>query len=253
MSAQHCVADREGHECGPNGFGPIHALGSFLVTPSSDAAATLLESGGQIPVPDGVTWFAVQSIAVPGSDVCGQDLAALTLTRYVAKVCPLVPRVDANVVDGETYTAIGFGRTNPAGSTAGTRFKVSGLRVLCAEDCADPTVSPNREWIGGTLAQAGPCEGDSGGPAVDSRGRVIGFASRGPADVCNQTVYESVYGHRKWIQRVAREAAAAGKYAPANWVKGGATSNPESGYCRSSAKPDKVEQSARSARQAMTL
>src|SRR6185437_12340608 len=74
-------------------------------------------------------------------------------------------------------------------------------------------------------------EGDSGGPAIDSAGRVIGSVSRGPSNACNQTVYESYYGEGAWIKQMAQAAATAGGYTPAGWVTGAATSNPANGYC----------------------
>ncbi len=232
LSAHHCVADNTSTACGNNSFSSVYPAGDFLVTTSYDAAAQVFNGNNpQLPSPDGVTWFGVSSVAVPGNDICGQDLSALRLSSSVSGVCPLIPSVDTDVSDGEAYTAIGFGITSPNGQTAGTRYDVTGMTVSCAEDCNDPTQSATEEWLGVNSGNKGTCEGDSGGPAIDSLGRVIGSVSRGPANACNQTVYESYYGEAAWIKQVAQAAASAGGYAAAGWVTGAATSSPTSGYC----------------------
>jgi MYXO-CTERM domain-containing protein len=234
LSAHHCVADSLSTACGASGFSATYPAGDFRVTTSYDAAASVFNGGGtNLPAADGVTWFAVSAVGVPGNNICGQDLAALTLSSAVSGVCPLIPAVDTGPTDGETYTAIGSGITAPSGTTAGTRYKATGLAVQCvgSADCQDSTISATAEWIGGSPQSKGTCEGDSGGPAIDALGRVIGSVSRGPSNACNQTTYESYYGESAWIKTVATAAATAGGYAPAGWVTGAATSSAASGYC----------------------
>jgi MYXO-CTERM domain-containing protein len=178
-----------------------------------------------------VTWFGVSSVSVPGNNICGQDLSALQLSTSIPDVCPLIPRVDTDLTDNETYSAIGFGITSPNGTMAGTRYRVDGMTVQCVNDCNDPTQSASLEWRGGATSAVGTCEGDSGGPAIDAAKRVTGGVSRGAAGACNTTVYESVYGNATWIKQMATQAAQAGGYAVAGWVTGSDTSNPASGYC----------------------
>ena len=235
LSAHHCVANPPNNlACGAGGFSATYPLNDFRATTSYDAAAAVFNGGGTtLPAADGVTWFAVSAVAVPGNNICGQDLAALTVSPAVSGVCPLIPAVDTGPIDGETYTAIGSGITSPNGTTAGTRYKATGLTVQCvgSADCQDTTISATAEWIGGSPQSRGTCEGDSGGPAIDALGRVIGSVSRGPSNACNQTTYESYYGESAWIKMVATAAATAGGYAPAGWVTGAATSSAASGYC----------------------
>jgi hypothetical protein len=233
LSAHHCVANVTTTACTSNAFGATYSASSFRVTTSYDAAAAIFNAGGAFPPADGTTWWGVSSVAVPGNNICGQDLSALTLAGAIANVCPIVPRVDVDVVAFGAYTAIGFGITSPNGKTAGTRYSVSGMQVICAASCNDPTMSASGEWLGGSNKSQGTCEGDSGGPAIDWLGRAIGSVSRGTAGVCNQTVYESYYGSGAWIKQVAAQAATAGGYAPAGWISGGDTSDPANGYCAS--------------------
>jgi MYXO-CTERM domain-containing protein len=204
-----------------------------MVTNSYNAAANVFNSPNPSwPTPDGVTWWSVSSVAVPGNDICGDDMSMLRLSQPMNGVCPLIPAVDTPAADNSTYKAVGFGITSPGGQTAGTRYEVSGMTVICfgASDCQDNTISSTLEWIGGSNAQQGTCEGDSGGPALDSSNRVIGTVSRGPQNACNQTVYESTSAQAAWIKSQAQAAASAGGYTVAKWVTGGATSNPANGY-----------------------
>src|SRR5262249_25372856 len=151
---------------------------------------------------DGSTWFGVGKVTVPGNNICGQDMAVLELKSSITGVCPLVPRVDTNVTLNESYTAVGFGITSPSGQAAGTRYRVSGMSVTCVTGCDSSSyMSATQEWEGGATSAKGTCEGDSGGPAIDSAGRVIGTVSRGPGNACNDTVYESVFGEAAWIKQ----------------------------------------------------
>jgi hypothetical protein len=232
LTAHHCVADISSNiNCGADSFGNLYPKADFAITTNYDAAATIFNGAGVFPAIDGSTWLGAQSVAVPGNNVCGDDLGALTLSAAIGGICPLIPAVDVDVSDGEAYEAIGFGITSPNGQTAGTRYHVGGLSVQCAEDCNDPTQSATLEWVGGASSAKGTCEGDSGGPAVDSIGRAMGSVSRGPSNACNQTVYESYFGQGAWIKSVAAAAATTGGYAAAGWVSGGATSNSANGYC----------------------
>jgi hypothetical protein len=231
LTAHHCVSQTPSSSsgCSTSSFGAQYAASAFRVTSSYNAAASSFNSGS-IPTVDGKTWFGAAKVTVAGGNICGQDMAVIELSKPMTGICPIIPRVDSAVASSEGYTAVGFGITSPSGSAAGTRYKVTGLSVQCASSCGGGT-SSTMEWIGGSSAAKGTCEGDSGGPALDSAGRVIGTVSRGPASSCNQTVYEGAYGEGAWIKQMAQQAAADGGYAAAGWVTGGATSDPNNGYC----------------------
>ncbi|MEW5742910.1 MAG: trypsin-like serine protease, partial [Myxococcota bacterium] len=231
MTAHHCVSSIQTQNllCNPNTFGPHYPPAAFRVTSSYNAAAQHYNSGTW-PSVNGSTWYGVSAVWSPSNDVCGGDIAMLKLSAPMTGVCPLVPRVDAAVTVNETYRAVGFGITSPRGQSAGTRYSVGGMTVLCASNCASD-MHPTLEWEGGAATAKGTCEGDSGGPALDGQGRVLGAVSRGPASSCNDTVYESVFGLASWIRARAQQAATEGGYTAAAWVTGAPTSDPASGYC----------------------
>ena len=152
--------------------------------------------------------------ALPGDDsrLCGRDLALLRL-KEALDVPPLVPRVDEPVVPGEPYTAYGYG-DDEAELGSGIRRRLEGLTVSCVGlSCKDAEVFES-EWVGSN----GVCSGDSGGPALDGEGRILGIVSRG-ATGCRSPVYESVAAFSDFLKSEARRAAREGKYEPPAWAQ----------------------------------
>ncbi|HEY1535492.1 MAG TPA: trypsin-like serine protease, partial [Polyangiaceae bacterium] len=162
------------------------------------------------------------SIAVPteSADICGFDLALITLSTVVPAsiATPLIPRIDRGVTKGEVYTAVGYGQDSPGDAgidSAGARRLRTGLVVDCAPGTCGTGVEADE--FGGN---AGICSGDSGGPALDADGKVVGVVSRS-GDTCNHPVYGSVASWKDWLIATARQAATDGKYDPPFWVDSG--------------------------------
>lgn len=208
LTARHCVAVTASTPvvCGQSMFGSLYSPGDLWV---SDAATA--GSGN---------FYPAREIAVPSNDteLCGSDVALLILDGQfrAGAVSPLAPRLDQPVRRGESFSAIGFGDGLDAGPV-GVRRTLDGLRVLCGpNDCADPQLVSDREFVG----QQGVCDGDSGGPALDAEGRVVGVASRA-AQGCELAVYSAVAPWRDWILSVADRAAQLGTYDVPEWESSG--------------------------------
>jgi len=188
LTARHCVAPVENGpvvECGKTGFGATAGPRAILV--GSTISGSTPERGSR-----------VVAVRVPEStSFCGEDLAALILPRPID--APVVPLRVTATEQGETFTAIGFGRDGAARS--GTRRRREGLRVTCAGERCDHPQLDAREWYG----DGAVCEGDSGGPAVDGEGRVMGIASR-KRDGCTGTVYLDVTRATDFITAALEEA-----------------------------------------------
>lgn len=210
LTAHHCVAETPpgSVECGSAEFGPIHT--NILSITTRD---TVL----------GTVRHVVRETLVPpnSSDVCGGDVAVMILDDLVEpdEAWAIPPRIDQNPIENELYRAVGFGATDGAGSGSGLRRQRENLHVNClGGDCLAIYGTQPNEWMGET----GICAGDSGGPAIDEQGRVIGVTSRG-GENCSTPIYSDVAGWSSWLMEMGERAAELGDYEPDPWVRGGST------------------------------
>ncbi len=217
--ARHCLSEVEvdrttcGQELGP------------AVSPLAVEVTTAVTSDRSLP-DDGGAVHAVNQIGfVPGgSDACGFDVAFVTLTTPCgpAEATPLVPR-ETPAQPSESYSALGYGMTcDDAGLErcyleSGTRRRADGLKVACTTDCPRDRVATS-EWQG----DRGACLGDSGGPALDANGRLIGIAVRGTNDAtgnCIEPIYAGMDTWMHTLKQAVRSSADAAGLAVPSWAR----------------------------------
>jgi hypothetical protein len=217
LTARHCVSLTSGTpneqvQCGVSEFTTTGRGDMYLASPETvrprDPEHDTFYRGVQVRVPPG------------SNDFCGHDIALIILGENIpaSEATPVEPRLQSTPSRDETFSADGFGLTDPGteSDTSGTRMRLDGVTVRCAgTECRTVTdlVRPT-EWMS---LDAQICPGDSGGPALDSEGRVMGVASRG-ADGCSSAIYGDVASWKDLIVSVAVDAAERGGYPIPVWA-----------------------------------
>ncbi|WP_129353449.1 trypsin-like serine protease [Sorangium cellulosum] len=207
LTAQHCIADAPKLiACKTATFGePVDASQVFATLGSALWAAD-------------APWLSARAVLSPpdGNAVCGRDLALVVLSSPLraSDVTPLAPRLGRPPEVSEVYSAVGFGDTEGRARDGGARRRRDGLRIECVGyGCGRQERITGSEWRG----ESGICSGDSGGPALDLAGRIIGVTSRGPAG-CADPIYGGLIAHRDWLVTEARRAAEADDYDVPWWA-----------------------------------
>lgn len=223
LTARHCIArigdgSSEAVDCDNSTFTAKYDPRQIFVSTDSQPQA----SAGKL--------YAVKEIreAPGGNKVCGFDIALLILSGSGVPsgvATPIEPVLTDPTLANVTFSAVGFGLQDPSdtqGATAGTRQRFDSSSVYCVgSKCPAAAGSEADEFVGNSPV----CSGDSGGPALDSKGRVFGVTSRGD-DACTYALYSNVANWATFVRATAIDAATAAGYPPAAWATGDVAVNP---------------------------
>jgi hypothetical protein len=179
LTARHCVSQTtQSVDCTRKGGGAVYG--------DLPASAFAILSGPDLS--RAATVARVKKVVVPQeATLCGYDAAALVLDRSV----PLEPLALAAEAPKERalLTLVGYGRTDDEGPAGERRRRRVRVRQVDA-----------RELVVGEVT----CHGDSGGPALDARGRVAGIVSRGGPGCDGRDVTNVLTRADRFAELVAR-------------------------------------------------
>jgi V8-like Glu-specific endopeptidase len=162
-----CTADGKA-ESGGGAYKKDRDVASMYIYTGSNAAGPAAAKD----TPDAIGKTLVYDTNV--SNMCQGDLAFIVLDRPIGKVTPAKVRLTANAQVGETLMLAGYGLTED-GEVSTQRLTRSTSVVAVGPIAQDAYDLSANEYATGE----GDCRGDSGGPAFDQSGALVGVLSRG--------------------------------------------------------------------------
>lgn len=184
LTARHCVSktNQEYVTCTNDVAGDYSPGGIYVLKGTSPSQSSVIGSGSKL-------------FHVGGTSLCNADIAVMVMKSSVSGIEPVKVRVDSSAYyEGEKFTAIGYGLTNP------NNYNSAGRRYL-RENVSVTDLGPkyyglyDKEFLGTSSI----CSGDSGGPAISDGYAVIGVTSRGADCYGNDNIWTRPDGFKDLI------------------------------------------------------
>ena len=201
LTARHCVSTMGANPTGCK-VGDVNDL-NFRVAPTNTKDPKLfVVATGASPGGPRTGVYATQIDVDDSMDAsgCWRDLAVVTLNKALS--VPVVTPRATPVSVGEKLRIVGYGAVDNDGTIPTVRQSLEGIEVL---ELGVTTVGQNIVNDGEILTSLGFCNGDSGGPLLDSTGALVGLVSRktGPC-----TTAKNIYTSMKHVTPILARALA---------------------------------------------
>ncbi len=139
--------------------------------------------------------YGTRIVSTGSTTICENDLAFVVLDRPLELPTYRVHRGPA-VTLGDALTVVGYGAT----------LDLPGAQAQRTERSVDVTAVG--QWIRTFTVSEGPCEGDSGGPALSASGELVGVFSSVSLD-CRGPNANAKYTDLSYFERLVEDAFAA--------------------------------------------
>ncbi|MCB9555260.1 MAG: S1 family peptidase [Deltaproteobacteria bacterium] len=216
LTARHCVAVSPGQ--GPKC--PIDGEGTTLDTLHA-AERILVYAADSLEDPTGHYLKVAEILSLPNGatrPICGADVVALVLAQP-ATIAAVAPLLDPAVAMGDAITVVGFGESSPLDDkTSGTRKRSVAKVIHVGKRAANIFAGVMSMADDDFALDQGPCGGDSGGPALNALGRLVGVMSRGNFGSCRNMVYTALAPHADWLRAVGMDSSRRLQIAPPSWA-----------------------------------
>lgn len=220
LTAHHCVSRPEAlvtAACDPD-FSPGAASNATLMFPVLDKSEILIGRG----ITDTGAYLTVAALHHrpdwQSAQMCGNDLAIVQLAEPLLETSPLPLRLWLPPLTGEPLTVVGYGQVDPDQpfSTGKRRFRsdvsVESVGRVMKDAASWRTV--DSEFI----ITEGACGGDSGGPALDTSGALVGVMSRGKKSTCEQMIYGQIPTQADWLTELIIQSHQRAGQTPPIWT-----------------------------------
>jgi MYXO-CTERM domain-containing protein len=190
LTARHCVSVTPdvGFTCDSSGSG---SDGGAVVSDYDPSTLYIYTGTAEATGTETAATTGVRLFHDDATNICNHDLALIELATPLTSLPIATLDLNTELEAGQNVTAVGYGLTAD-GTLPTVRLERTGIPIVSIGPSSDSegyNVAPNDFDLGESI-----CSGDSGGPALDAVGAVVGVASSGGNGTTSDNPAQSCIG-----------------------------------------------------------